>query len=184
MQLIKLLRWEDDLTRVRDNVNILLETVREIVKVIIKILNVITVIFGCPEKWFAWPVLLLILSTSANADLICKNYQIQYIKFKKKITETENYCVDFKSGKLTSTNCKDLKCLGAIAHSYDELIKGKSKNIGTVGFHLCHKLFGNPQIIKIQKNKKDYMTFDRCRLEGIGTVHTASLENFIKESRR
>ena len=107
------------------------------------------------------------------AELKCQEYEIKYVFAKKIKKERKEYCVNFKMGTLYSKNCQQAQCVPQTSNQI-ELKKGYKKGIGTLGFHICHKLSGKPQIIKIQKPNKKWQTFDRCRLEK-GTIDTVSL---------
>lgn len=129
---------------------------------------------------FVWPVVVLTTSLPVLAGSECRTYQIQYTYNKKKYQEKQKYCIDFKLGKLTNLECNDLGCLKKLNGSLDSLSEGKKQNFGTLGFHLCHKLYGKAQIIKVLAADGKWKTMDRCSLQGVGVVNTESLVRYFR----
>lgn len=120
--------------------------------------------------------LFLFILTCGLAVAACPSVKLTYTFAKKTITESAKYCVDKKYNSLWDDLCIEAKCLQKLnltEANIEELKKGHQKGRGTLGFHVCHKLNGNPQIIKVLLDKK-WFTFDRCRLE-VGTIDTESI---------
>lgn len=94
---------------------------------------------------------------------------------KAEVFENNFLCLKFKDGTLLSKNCKNGECID-IKNSKDnsDLLKGYKRNIGTKGFHVCHKIGGKPRIIKVQKVNNRWQTFDQCILKD-GFMDTTTL---------
>jgi hypothetical protein len=124
--------------------------------------------------------LLALTSFAAEAQISCGKTRFYYIHNRAKVFETQDYCVDKKSGALFNDVCKDRACLAQFKETYDELLEGKKPGFGTSGFWVCHNLGGSPQIIKVLGDGSALTTMDRCMLKNGGVIDTVSLELYFK----